>query len=442
MSTLPQSHVRVDVAFYDEAERAKLLAYSTGQTIEALVGAPIDVPMAEFLAYYLFHRKRLGSEGFRDSAAIGRKLGAALAHLDGCVTFNGHSIRTADGVGHQLTEVSEHIGESIGLSVVSRIHGLNEADWAPIPEQRGRTAQPSFDFELSVPSPVDGPRDIALPESVRGLERAVEDDTASDGNSLVQVENKGSSAIDNREHSPAVVAQKRKIDKKKAKLRSANVTASTIRYGTIAVVDPRHEGNVRCWLTDPPGDETSAEPRRDKLLHRLQFIREWVTFVSPRSQLASALATRIADLAALSDPFELDGVPLIRGSGEPFITDSGLASWSFWLNKSAVGEGSGGVVVQLTKDALMFLGIRRELLALAIDQAFPAILKYEYEAKTSADGLVKCVFSDSRFKSLQLPSSLAAFRNRQAGYSSFVLPGSVHYSHSGLVIAVLPLPVD
>ncbi len=269
---LPQPHVRVDVAFYDEAERAKLLAYSTGQTIEALVRAPIDVPMAEFLAYYLFHRKRLGSPGFRDLAAIGRKLGAALAHLDGCVTFNGHSIRTADGVGHQLTEVSEHIGESIGLSVVSRIHGLNEADWAPIPEQRGRTAQPSFDFELSVPSPVDGPRDIALPESVRGLERAVEDDTASDGNSLVQVENKGSSAIDNREHSPAVVAQKRKIDKKKAKLRSANVTASTIRYGTIAVVDRLRNELQRCGIREKPSRSagTPMPPRLRRCDGRLR----------------------------------------------------------------------------------------------------------------------------------------------------------------------------
>ena len=40
------------------------------------------------------------------------------------------------------------------------------------------------------------------------------------------------------------------------------------------------------------------------------FLRDIISFVAPRSQLAAALSTRLADLMAVSDPFQLDGVPL------------------------------------------------------------------------------------------------------------------------------------
>ena len=464
LNPLSQSHVRVEVDFYDEAERDKLLAYPTRDKIKELVGQPVEVPMAEFLVNYLLHKKRLGTPGFKDRAAIGRKLGNALAHLDGCVDFNGHSICTAEGLTEQLTEVTEHIGESIGLSIVNHIHGLNEADWTPIPQQRGRSAQPTFDFEIALPSVHEKQR-ISIPMEVdaddndafdfpderrRSLppDRDFEDDIASDGGALVQLENKGSTALDNRVHSSAVVAQKRRIDQKKAKLqardevRPDSPAARTIRYGTIAVLDPRQDGNVRCWLTDPPGDEVQPDPRRVRLLRRLQFMREWISFVSPRAQLASALATRIADLATLRDPFELDRVPLSRASGEPFSADSDFASWSFWANKSAVGASVGGVVVQLNKDALMLLGIRHAVVGLAIEQSFDEVLAYQFEPMTLTDAVVKCVFSDGRFKSLQLPASVAALRNRQGGYSSFDLQGNVHYSPSGVALAVLPLPQE
>src|SRR6266852_3633348 len=58
---IPQESVRVDVSFYDENERQKLLRYPTAPAIERLTTAPIDVPTAEFLTYYLLHRKKIGT---------------------------------------------------------------------------------------------------------------------------------------------------------------------------------------------------------------------------------------------------------------------------------------------------------------------------------------------------------------------------------------------
>ncbi len=67
---IPQESVRVDVSFYDENERQKLLRYPTAPAIERLTTAPIDVPTAEFLTYYLFHRKKIGTPSHRDYYSI------------------------------------------------------------------------------------------------------------------------------------------------------------------------------------------------------------------------------------------------------------------------------------------------------------------------------------------------------------------------------------
>ena len=182
----------------------------------------------------------------------------------------------------------------------------------------------------------------------------------------MQVENKGSAALDNRgledsvkARSPAVVA------KKKGKLRERAVTgsdpypASIQDYPTITVVDSRKDGNVRCLLTDPPPDPREDTPRRFRLVQRMRFIRDWVSFISPRSQLAAALSTRVAALENMRDPFELNGVHLVRGNGRPFdfapYRPLGQHS-TFSGHRSRVTDGpAGGEVVRLSENALFLL---------------------------------------------------------------------------------------
>ncbi len=228
--------IEVEVSFYDDAEEAKLLAYPTAAAMQALVAKPLEIPKAEFLTYYLFHRIKLGTEGYRDYNSVAQKVHLWLGAIGECIEYEDGSVRTPHGASQQLTEVSEHVGEAIGLSVMSRIHGLTGADWAPIPEERGRRARPSFDFQI-----------------------------ASDGRQFVQVETKGSSVKDNRVLSDAVKAQKRKIDEKKARLaelakNGGDPNPAGLRYGTITVVDARKDGNVRCLLTDPPPEQVDEDP--------------------------------------------------------------------------------------------------------------------------------------------------------------------------------------
>ena len=110
----------------------------------------------------------------------------------------------------------------------------------------------------------------------------------------------------------------------------------------------------------------------------MKFLYDWISFIGalgPHLQLH--LATRIADLEALKNPFELDGIPLLGGSGKPFDYNSFMAS------KSRVIDGpAGGVVVQISDKALFFLGIREKLLEIASNQSFEEIIHYKAKVGT------------------------------------------------------------
>lgn len=410
----------VDVQFYDTEEKRKLLDYHTAAVMQRLVADPIEVPKAEFLTYYLFHRIKLGTADYQDYQSVAKRLYLWLGAIGECIDYQGNSVRTPEGAARQLTEVSEHIGEAIGLAVMNRIHGLTEADWRPIPEQRGRGAAPSFDFQL-----------------------------ASDGESFIQVETKGSSVYDNRVLSEAVKAQKRKIDEKKQKLSALTKQGNdphpaSLRYGTLTAVDARENGNIRCWLTDPPPEPVDDTPQRFKLLNRMRHLRDWIAFISPRSPLAAAVATRVADLEAMANPFELGGVPLRRGSGEPFQFEpfnfATRRHSTFMASKSRVTDGpAGGVVVQLSGSELLFLGIREQLLTLATNQEFQDIERYKADVD-SLNKIVECTFSVGRFRGLRLPPSVRQSATQTGGYFHFPLRGTLHYSAEGLVFGLLPLP--
>lgn len=419
LATGTQEVIEVDVAFYNNAEKQALLAYPSGKTMEELVKRPLHIPTAEFLTYYLFHRKRLGTAGYRDYVTIGRKIDRALSAIDECLDFNGKSVCTPPGVARQLNEISEHVGEAVGLAVVNRIHGLTEADWEPIQQQYGRGAAPTFDFQI-----------------------------ASDGHDMLQLEAKGSSVADNGTQDQAVCHQRTRIKEKKDKLQALAKAGSDpfpagLRYGTIAVVDSRRDGRAKCWLVDPPADETSKIPRRFRLLRRMRFLKDWICFLSPHSPLAAALATRVAALHTLHDPFELDKSPLLRGDGEAFAFtpfSGGQAHSTFMAAKAKIADRpAGGNILQLSDRALFFIGIHEQLLVLAAEQDFAHTMAFNFQAGTS-DEAVECLISRRRFERMTVPASLNPQAHQGGTYVAFRLPGRIHYSPAGLVFGVIPLP--
>jgi len=146
---LPQEDVEVSVEFYDSNEEKKLLNYPSAAVLKQAVAGGLRIRTEEFLAYYLFHRKRPGKPGWRNYDEVSGQIHRALTDLSEWLDFNGNSISTPTNIGRQDRGITEHIGEAVGLSVVNHLHGLTDADWDRIPEQGGRRAVPTFDYEIA-----------------------------------------------------------------------------------------------------------------------------------------------------------------------------------------------------------------------------------------------------------------------------------------------------
>jgi hypothetical protein len=134
-----------------------------------------------------------------------------------------------------------------------------------------------------------------------------------------------------------------------------------LRYGVIAVMGESASEPVRCLLVDPPADGNGEGARRLRLLQRMRYLRDWISFISPRSQLASALQTRLAALEQLSNPFLLDGVPLLKGNGNRYDFTASITGFgghsSLFASKSKISDGpAGGIITPLPNGDLRDLG--------------------------------------------------------------------------------------
>jgi len=423
MNNISQSSISVSVDFYNDDEKEKLLRYPTMDNIQSIVDNGIEIPTAEFLTYYLFKRKRPGKEGYRGYQQLGLLIHRSLIDLKDWVLFNGNSICSAQDIGEMDISITEKIGESISLSVMNRIHGMTEADWGKIPERRGRGAYPVFDYSHSV-------------DSITG----------SDGQYIVQVESKGSSVLDNRKISASISNHKANILNKKYRIdeleqQNSYPHEAGLRYGSITAIDQRQNGIIKCRLVDPAPEHSPILPQNLQLINRVRFLYDWISFISPRSQLSSSLATRLAALETLENPFELDKTPLYKGNGENFsIFPFDVFSHQpcgFFSNKSYVTDGpSGGVTLQLPNREMLFIGIMEDLIFQALDQNFENILSYEHYPG-SISKRVRCFFSKGRYDKLILPDHVEDRVIDAAPYKSFDLFGELHYSREGTVFGIL-----
>jgi hypothetical protein len=420
MQTLiSQPFIRVDLDFYDDEQKKRLLQYPSARQIVELVRLGVEIPTEEFLTYYLFHRKRPGKKGYRDYQELGSKIGRAISDLEDWLDYNEISISVPNDIQTQVPGITEHIGESIGLAVINRVHGLVEADWDHIRELPGPRGYPTFDYEL-----------------------------ASDGANIIQIETKGSCTVNNKLKSSSVSNHKASIDNKKERIKQSEQKSNypfpaNIRYGTVAVLDTSPRSIAKCWLLDPEPEVVRTPPGKLRLINRMQFLHDWISFISPRSQLAAALATRLGDIQALSDPSELTNVPLRKGNGEDLVLESpdrwGYEGSYFYSNKSRVSDGpASGVAVQVSDSSFFFLGVRNDLAEIAAKQDFSAITSYEVESGRMTKK-VDCAFSESRFEKLRIPEDLVKQAKKSRGYYWIRLSGELNYSRDGLVFGLLPI---
>lgn len=402
--------LRIDVDYYDDHHRAALQSYPSAEGIESVVADPVDLPVDEFLTYFLFHRARTGSRRFAGYAQVRQMITVACGALQEILKLNHGVLSLEEDVRRLPREITEHVGESIALSVVNRIHGLIEADWLPIEEgPKGRT----FDFECG-----------------------------SNGSQIIQVEAKGCVVENNSVKSAPVSKAKGDIEDKKAAL--GKHPANVLRYGVITAISKTGQ-SLRSWLLDPTPDDPPKSPEDFRLLARLHFLRWIIWLVSPRSHLATALATRINALRELPDPDRFSGVPLLQADGKPFEfggLHSGFDSYSsFFATRSRVAGGSaGGIVIPMEAgDALLFVGLREQVVDLAVGQNFRDIAAYRAERAIIGKS-VDCVVPKGEFRRMNLRGDELPEFVDGGSYVYFKLTGSLVYTPDGLIFGALPVP--
>ena len=410
-----QSSIIIDVAYFDDTAKRALSKYITSHEIEDLTRKPLVVPTAEFLTYFMFHRRRPGVAGLTNYNEIGRDFSFAIAAFKHYVQPNGHSLYVPTDVMPLGTYLTENIGEAVGLSVVNRIHELTEADWDSIPQQRGRNANRTFDYQYR----------------------------ASDSKHIIQLEAKGTVVADSKVHCNKTRTHRKNIENKKNKIAEAEKAGkypypADLRYGTIDSIGNRSEGDIRCWLVDPEGDTDTPNPKIFRLLARMKFLRDWITFLGPQSILSAVVHNRVSALAALNDPFELDSVPLLKSGGEPFEDSpsdmTGRTRSLFATLSRVIDAPTRGVVFQ-RETSVVFVGIKQDLVELAIKQDFKSLVEFKTLAGTVVKE-VECRVSKQRFKrDFSLPDSIPL--EDSGGYVRFRLRGPLHYGPSGTVIGEL-----
>ena len=417
--SITQESIKIAVDYYSDDDANKLHKYSSKDEIETVISRRnIEIPKEEFLTYFLLYLKGSGVPEYGNYKAVEEYISDAYSQMRHLIIFNGQSLSAAPQLTDAHTSLPEHIGEAVGLSVISRIHSFNEADWCPIKKMKGADALKTFDFQI-----------------------------ASTGSKIIQVENKGSIVDDNTKKSDPIYAHKASIKEKKDALEklskeSKDPNPANLRYGTIAAVDRRPESIIKSWLTDPPPELILIDPKLLRLFIRLRFLSGWITFFSPRSQFATALATRINCLEKIQNPFELDNSPLKKVNGDEFNFPPFLfldREFSFFSNKSHVTDGpAGGIILKISEKELFFLGMQEDLISLASQQNFIDIMNFDFPYGT-VEKTIECNISRSRFSDMNLilPDSIQLKRKKD--YIKLNLKGEIHYSSSGLVFGILPI---
>jgi hypothetical protein len=404
---IPKPHLAVDVEYWNSHHQAELAKFPKATSIQALCGTTAQIDTAQLLTYTLFKDKDKAVRGFSSYADLASSATGFNNNCHGIVDFNGASICITEGRTNVSNEYPERLGEATGLCIINRIHGLHGADWDRIPDLRHQVTNkqlPIFDYML-----------------------------ASDSQDLVQVENKGSIELMTRAQ-----ARAKEIEDKKAKIRAnpAYPLNSARLYGTVALVPALGDGNLKCWLLDPPALEVQLEPSRVKLIHRMRFLSRMISSIGPRTQFASALANRLGDLEQLRDISELDGQPLLSSRSEPLelANDSDAIHYPWFSTRSTIqGKPAGGAVVETRDGQLFFFGIRQDLLDLAREQSHKAIRAYGFEAGSSEE-TVNCVVSLGRAKGMK---SVPLKDRGEEGYVRFEASGPLWWNEEGLVFGWL-----
>ncbi|MDX6134277.1 hypothetical protein R9X52_18420 [Klebsiella pneumoniae] len=303
----------------------------------------VEITGAEFLVNSLFHKKETKPSKYTDRDALLLNMKNSLHLFEDDLEISHGSLRVQADSKPEAAIIMKRVGEAIGLSVVSRIIGVTEADWSVIPELDVK----AFDFGYAVTD-----------------------------KGVVQVETKGSCALDITGNNQNIYNHAANIKKKKEVMSNDknHPYPGDYNYGTIAFSQIGGKDNVKCYLLDPPSGKSEINIPESRLAKKLGFYYEVLNFISPKSTLIPLLWDRVIDLG--NERVKIDTVEPL-----PYFNTKSHHYEIFFLNKTSFSLEEykvSGDWFHYKDNYVVFIGVDISLLENIIDQKIDELFTNRY----------------------------------------------------------------
>lgn len=342
--------IKISVEYYNDTHEELLndsnrYADDFIERMKEVVSNGVEITGAEYLVNSLFYKKLTNPNKYNHRSELVDSMQNGMHYFVDDLELSSDSIRVPSDSNPEAAIVMKRVGESIGLSVISRIIGTIEADWTVIPELGIK----AFDFGYAV--------------TTKGL---------------VQVETKGSSSNDINFKNSNIFKHAKNIADKKVVMRGDinHPFRGDYNYGTITFCPVGGENNVKCFLLDPPPGASDIRFAEVKISKRLGFYHRVMSFISPDSRLLNLLFNRMVDFAeervTIKKSTELR---YSRGNNEHFYESFFL----FKTNTDVRGIGISGDWFYFKKNFVVFIGMQETIIDDIVLQNNDTLLKKQLE---------------------------------------------------------------
>ncbi len=363
--------------------------------MEFLVDNGYEISLGEFILNSLFYKKSVSPERYPDKESLNRCITSTLDDIEDYLEIKNNSLAVKENC-LPTNENIERIGESISISVISKIIGNIDADWDIVPI----ISEKSFDFIYSV----------------------------SD-EKVVQIEAKGcfsnestkSSAISN--HKKSILEKKEHI-----KTNPNHPYKSDCYYGVITQISNNNQ--IKCFLLDPPSDGFFGDRLDLKIKNRFNYYHSFLSFISPNSNLTKYLHSIIKE-----EINYINKEPLPYSyMGSPFN--------SFTYKKLKINIGDlvlGGSLVFYKNNKFIFIGIDSSVINNIADGN---ILSLPLPKKQYLNELNFNI--DKKLSNVEMVEVKKALKSTSVTYQyelekQLKFTGNISISNSGIAIGILNL---
>jgi hypothetical protein len=335
---------KIKVSYYNKTHKKLLEKTPKFSEIDSLVQQGYYIN-EDFWIYSMFTDKK-DYDGFRTFDDITEIWMEQYKYTGRYINLSHETVKAKlPGETYSGLSITERIGVAGGLSVISSIHDLTEADWEVIPISKTK----DLDFEI-----------------------------ASDGKNIIEVECKGTYG-DTSLVSSSMSQQKTDIEEKKQVQRAEG--NKNLLYGVITSFSKEEKIMAHSRLLDPVSNTEYDDPYKLRILSRLKFYLKEIRKFS-RSHFLIALANRINVISSTkgNSYLDFDKLALVNASDSVFKYPISLEN-----NKSIINSSNNtgfGNIAHYDNEEYFVFGFDRKIVEILINQDFLEIVNYKTTPET------------------------------------------------------------